>query len=139
MQQELRTVEHWAQLSREQLVTEVTATVRRPPADPSRFWSAVAADAVLAATVRGILSGLLRDKANTRDEVYWTYRVHTVRAALNAKQPAPAARRTPTVHQESTHRPEAAPALTETLSAAKATTAEAPEAVPAIEFRPPGH
>jgi hypothetical protein len=162
MQQQLRTVEHWARLPRERLVTEVTAAVRRPPADPSRFWNAVAADPVLAATVRGILSGLLRDKADTRDEAYWTYRVRTVRAALNATAPAPATRRTPTARQEPADRQDTGPALTASLTApaaasdpvaastpdpapastgAPATAGAAPAvaAVPAIEFQAPGY
>jgi hypothetical protein len=80
-------VEQWAQLPRESLVTAVVAAVRQPPADPTRLWRAVQADPVLAATVRGILSGVLREKEGTRDEVYWTYRVNTVRAVLNATEP----------------------------------------------------
>jgi hypothetical protein len=52
------------------------------------LWQAVKADPVLAAAVRGILSGLLRDKAGTRDEVFWTYRINTVRAVLTAAAPA---------------------------------------------------
>lgn len=83
MEQDIRAVERWAALPRENLVAAVTAAVRRPPADPSRFWHAVQSDPVLAATVRGVLSGLLRDKEGSRDEVFWTYRINTVRAALN--------------------------------------------------------
>jgi hypothetical protein len=86
--QVVRMVEQWAQLPRESLVTAVVAAVRQPPADPTRLWRAVQADPVLAATVRGILSGVLREKEGTRDEVYWTYRVNTVRAVLNATEPS---------------------------------------------------
>jgi hypothetical protein len=84
MEQDIRAVERWAALPRENLVAAVAAAVRQPPADPSRFWHAVQSDPVLAATVRGVLSGLLRDKEGSRDEVFWTYRINTVRAALNS-------------------------------------------------------
>jgi hypothetical protein len=80
-------VEQWARLSRESLVAAVVSAVRQPPADPTRLWQAVRADPVLAATVRGILSGVLREKEGTRDEVYWTYRVNAVRAVLNTAEP----------------------------------------------------
>jgi hypothetical protein len=85
----VRVVERWAALSRDELAEAVVAAVRKPPVDASRLWQAVRADPVMAAAVRGILSGLLREYSGSRDEVFWTYRVTTVRAVLNAPDPEP--------------------------------------------------
>jgi hypothetical protein len=64
--------------------------VRQPPQDPSQFWRLVGGDVVLAAAVRGILAGLLRDKQGNRDESFWAYRIGTVRALLDSPEQAPA-------------------------------------------------
>jgi hypothetical protein len=90
-----RTVQQWATLSREALTAKVSAVVHQPPADPTRFWGAVREDVVLAAAVRGVLAGLLRDKQGSRDENFWAYRIASARAALDgtaaAAPSAPAA------------------------------------------------
>jgi hypothetical protein len=85
-----RIVRQWAVLSREMLVAKVAAMVRQPPPDPSQFWGLVSGDVVLAAAVRGILAGLLRDKQGSRDESFWAYRIATVRALLDSPEQAPA-------------------------------------------------
>jgi hypothetical protein len=134
MEQAVRTVEQWAQLSRESLAAAVVAAVRQPPADPTRLWGAVKANTVLAATVRGILAGLLREKAGTRDEVFWTYRVTTVRAVLNSSEPVVEVER-PTRPKVTVAAP-AAPVLRSDVPRV-AVSAQA-MAVPAIEFLAPG-
>jgi hypothetical protein len=85
-----RTVRQWAGLPRTTLVVKVAAMVRQPPQDPSQFWRLVGGDVVLAAAVRGILAGLLRDKQGNRDESFWAYRIAAVRAMLDSPEQAPA-------------------------------------------------
>jgi hypothetical protein len=85
-----RTVRQWAGLPRTTLMVKVAALVRQPPQDPSQFWRLVGGDVVLAAAVRGILAGLLRDKQGNRDESFWAYRIATVRAMLDSPEQAPA-------------------------------------------------
>jgi hypothetical protein len=148
MEQDIRAVERWAALPREDLVVAVTAAVRRPPADPSRFWHAVQSDPVLAATVRGVLSGLLRDKEGSRDEVFWTYRINTVRAALNSTETGPgSARQEPVPAAPGTSDPSSdEPSFATSWSspvAGTGTVAEStrPSTVPSvspIEFHAPG-
>jgi hypothetical protein len=142
MEQDIRAVERWAELPREKLVAAVAAAVRRPPADPSRFWHAVLSNPVLAAAVRGVLSSLLRDKQGSRDEVYWTYRINTVRAALHPTDTT--AVRTPDVVRAA-----AAPTTSRAPTSVAPTTPTSTEpndvpdarpsvSVPAIEFQAPG-
>jgi hypothetical protein len=149
MEQDIRAVERWAELPREKLVAAVAAAVRQPPAHPSRFWRVVHANPVLAAAVRGVLSSLLRDKEGTRDEVFWTYRINTVRAALNSTDDAPNhTPGAPRVAAAPKSRAGAPPSTTTgpitaaALCIAPGVVADLPGAepsgVPAIEFLAPG-
>jgi hypothetical protein len=135
----VRVVERWAGLSRDELAEAVVAAVRKPPVDASRLWQAVRADPVMAAAVRGILSGLLREYEGSRDEVFWTYRVTTVRAVLNApdSEPSPL-RSTPQEPSATTTRIEdVGPGFTDpkTVASVGASENSAVSVVPPIEFR----
>jgi hypothetical protein len=136
------TVQHWATLPRTLLATKVAAVVRQPPENPSRFWHAVSEDVVLAATVRGILAGLSREKQGTRDETFWAYRITATRALLDAPEPAPAQRTQPSVSPATVSLavPTDTPFQPSTATAAPAQPMPARPpgpSVPQIEFRTP--
>ena len=137
-----RTVRQWAGLPRATLVVKVAAMVRQPPQDPSRFWRLVGGDVVLAAAVRGILAGLLRDKQGNRDESFWAYRITAVRAMLDSPEQAPAS----TDEVAPSPVPAAViplrdlpsgPAVPAEVAAPPVATRRAGHAVPGIEFRAP--
>jgi hypothetical protein len=137
-----RTVRQWAGLPRATLAVKVAAMVRQPPQDPSQFWRRVGDDVVLAAAVRGILAGLLRDKQGNRDESFWAYRIATVRAVLDSPEQAPAitnkvaASPVPAAVIPSRDFP-SGPGIPAEVVAPPVPTRRAGHAVPGIEFRAP--
>jgi hypothetical protein len=136
------TVQHWARLPRTLLATKVAAVVRQPPEDPARFWRAVSEDVVLAATVRGILAGLSREKQGTRDESFWTYRITATRTLLDTPEPAAEQHTKPSISSIATSTAATidTPSQPSTATAAPAQPMPAGPprpSVPQIEFRTP--
>jgi hypothetical protein len=129
-----RTVQQWSGLDRESLSAKVAGVVHQPPADPAAFWSAVRENVVLAAAVRGVLAGLLRDKQGSRDEAFWAYRIASARAALDKAAEAPTrARATKTATRVAERVAEPEPVLT----VPDRPTARPRPAIPAVEFLAP--
>jgi hypothetical protein len=122
----------WSALSQADLADEVSRLVKDRDARAREVWAAVRGDQVLAAKVRGVLSGLRLQVKGTRDEAMRLVWIGQAQQALARVEQAPPSAPVAVPEPEA---PEAEPDVVLHLPSPAAP--RAPRAVPAVVFQPP--
>jgi hypothetical protein len=122
----------WSALSQADLADEVSRLVKDRDAHAREVWTAVRGDQVLAAKVRGVLSGLRLQVKGTRDEAMRLVWIGQAQQALARVEQAPPS---PPAAVPEPEAPEVEPDVVLRLPSPAAP--RTPRAVPAVVFQAP--